>query len=94
MRNMQTRWLFGCAIWLFLIAITASLIVSQWKHETLPLWALAAVIGLTIIKARIVILDFMGLRGERPRLAAALIAWPALFTALATAKAAIPFFLS
>jgi len=92
MERNQMRWLLGCAIWLFLIAIVSALIVAQWKSEALPLAALGAVLVLAIIKSRIVIMDFMGLRGMRPRLAAALIAWPAFFVLVAAAKAAVQLF--
>lgn len=88
MERRHTRWLLGSAIWVMLIAIVSVLIASQWNKEALPFAALGAILVLTVIKSRIVILDFMGLRGMRPRLAAALIAWPAFFALVAVAKAA------
>jgi nitric oxide reductase NorF protein len=92
MENSKGRWLFGCTIWLILIALVTALIAAQWTAAALPLAAFAAILVLTLIKARIVILDFMGLRGVRPGLAAALAAWPALFLLVAAAKAAVQTF--
>lgn len=89
--NQRNR-LFGRALWLFAIAGAAALVAAQWQGRSLPVAAICVVLVLTVIKARIVILDFMGLRTERPRMAAAMIAWPAFFSVLVAAKAAIPLF--
>lgn len=70
-----------------MLAVVAALISAQWKHEAVPLAALAVILLLTILKSRLVVLDFMELRGSRPGLSAALIAWPAFFSVAAGAKA-------
>ena len=77
----------GSASSLMLVAVIAALISAQWKHEALPFAALGAILVLTIVKSRWVVMDFMALRGVRPRLAAALLAWPAFFALAAAAKA-------
>lgn len=84
----QRTWLMGRAAGLLLIAIAAALIAAQWKHEALPLAAVGTILVLTIVKARIVVLDFMGLRDVRPGLARAIVAWPILFALLVAAKVA------
>lgn len=89
----QRTWLLGRAAWLMLVAIVAALISAQWKHEAIPILALATVLVLTVVKSRIVVLDFMGLRRLRPGLARAIIAWPILFSILVAAKAAAQAFL-
>ena len=78
----------GRAAGLLLIAVIAALISAQWKHEAIPLAALGAILVLTVVKARVVVLDFMGLRDFRPGLARAIIAWPILFAILVAAKVA------
>ena len=78
----------GRAAGLMLVAIVAALISAQWKHEAIPLAALGAILVLTIVKSRIVVLDFMGLRDLRPGLARAILAWPIVFAVLVAAKVA------
>ena len=87
-RNANT-WLLGSAIALMLAAIVAALISAQWKNEAIPIAALVVILGLTVVKARWVVMDFMGLRGQRPHLSMALIAWPSAFALAAAAKASI-----
>lgn len=84
----QRTWLMGRAAGLLLIAVIAALISAQWKHEAIPLAALGAILVLTVVKARVVVLDFMGLRDLRPGLARAIIAWPILFAILVAVKVA------
>jgi nitric oxide reductase NorF protein len=86
MRNKST-WLFGSAAAVMILAIVAALISAQWKHEAVPMAALSVILLLTILKSRVVILDFMELRGSRPGLPAALVAWPTFFCLAAGAKA-------
>ena len=69
-----------------MMGVVSGLIAAQWKHEALPLAAIVVVLALTIFKARLIILDFMHLRGARPGLAAALLAWPILFSVAILAK--------
>jgi nitric oxide reductase NorF protein len=82
----------GTATVLMLIAVVGALIAAQWNHEALPFAAFGVVLVLMVVKSRWVVMDFMGLRGVRPRLSAALIAWPAFFALAAAAKAALASF--
>ena len=81
--------LVGRAAGIMIVAIVAGLVAAQWKHEAIPFVALAVILVLSIVKSRWVILDFMGLRGIRPRLAFALLVWPAFFAVAAAARAAL-----
>jgi nitric oxide reductase NorF protein len=92
MERKQSTWLMGTATVLMLIAVVGALISAQWNHEALPFAAFGVVLVLMVIKSRWVVMDFMGLRGIRPRLSAALIAWPAFFALAAAAKAALAAF--
>ena len=89
MERDKSKWLMGSAAGLLMIAVVAALISAQWKHEAIPFAALCVVLALTVVKSRIVVLDFMGLRGVRRGLSVALIAWPILFVVAAVAKAAL-----
>lgn len=82
-------WLMGSASGLMLVAVVSTLISAQWKHESVPFLAFCAILILTIVKARWVMLDFMGLRETRPMLSMAILAWPMLFSAAALAEAAL-----
>lgn len=92
MENNNPTWLMGTATVLVLVAAVAALIAAQWNHEALPFAALGAILVLTIVKSRLVVMDFMGLRDIRPRLSSALIAWPAFFALAAATKAAFTAF--
>jgi nitric oxide reductase NorF protein len=92
MERKQSTWLMGTATVLMLIAVVGALIAAQWNHEALPFAAFGVVLVLMVVKSRWVVMDFMGLRGVRPRLSAALIAWPAFFALAAAAKAALAAF--
>lgn len=83
-------WLMGRASGLMLVAVVAALISAQWKHEAIPFLAFGVILVLTIVKSRWVVLDFMGLRHERPVLAGALVGWAGLFSLAAAVKAALP----
>jgi|UPI00068F5467 nitric oxide reductase NorF protein len=80
--------LFVSSLWIIIMGIVAALVTSQWHQEALPVVALIVVLCLTVLKARLIILDFMSLRGSRPVLATALLAWPMLFTSAVAIKAA------
>jgi nitric oxide reductase NorF protein len=82
-------WLMGSASGLMMVAIAAALISAQWKHEAVPFLALGAILVLTVVKSRWVVLDFMGLRNERPVLSGALVGWVAFFALAAVTKAAL-----
>ena len=85
-------WLLGSSAGIMLIAIVAALISAQWKHEALPFAALGAILVLMLIKSRWVVMDFMGLRHQRPRLSGALVGWVAFFALAAATKAALATF--
>jgi nitric oxide reductase NorF protein len=91
MKPTQSTNLFVSAHWILMMGVIAALISAQWHREAFPLVALIVVLALVVFKARLIILDFMGLRGTRPVLAAALLAWPMLFACAAVVKAAISF---
>ncbi|GAB1583071.1 cytochrome C oxidase subunit IV family protein [Phyllobacterium phragmitis] len=78
--------LVSSTIWIMLLALASAFLAAQWKQETMPVLALVVVLVLTVLKARLVILDFMHLRGHRPRLAAALLCWPAFFAIVILVK--------
>jgi nitric oxide reductase NorF protein len=80
-------WLMGSASGLMLVAVAAALISAQWKHEAVPFLAFGVILILTIVKSRWVVMDFMALRGIRPKLAASLLAWPVFFALAAAVKA-------
>jgi nitric oxide reductase NorF protein len=92
MNRNKSIWLPGSAAGIMMIAIITALISAQWKHEALPFAALGAILVLTIVKSRWVIMDFMGLRGVRPRLSSALVAWVAFFALVTAGKAALAAF--
>jgi len=89
MQRSKPAWLMGSASAVMLAAVVAALISAQWKHEALPYVALGIILLLTLVKARLVVMDFMGLRETCPRLSAALIGWVAFFALAAATKAAL-----
>ena len=89
MRHHQAPDLFASSHWILLLGIAAALLAAQWHQEALPLVAFAVVFALVLLKARLIVLDFIGLRGSRPLLARALLAWPVVFALAATAKLAL-----
>lgn len=78
--------LFGSGNWIMMLGIVGALIAAQWKHEVIPAVALAAILVMAIAKIRLIVLDFMGLRGMRPNLARALMVWPVVFSVLSLGK--------
>ncbi|CDN49720.1 cytochrome C oxidase subunit IV family protein [Neorhizobium galegae] len=78
--------LFGSANWVMMLGIVGALIAAQWKHEVIPAAALAVILVMAIAKIRLIVLDFMDLRGMRPNLARALMIWPVFFSALSLGK--------
>lgn len=82
--------LFSSTHWIILLGVCSGLVSAQWKQEALPAIAVAVVLALTVLKTRLIILDFMGLRGRHPRLAATLAAWPVFFAVVILAKALLP----
>jgi nitric oxide reductase NorF protein len=80
MKTKEPSRLFSSANWVMMLAIVGALLAAQWKHEAVPLAVITTILVLTVVKARLIILDFMDLRGEHPALAAALWAWPVFFS--------------
>lgn len=78
--------LFGSANWVMMLGIAGALIAAQWKHEVIPVLALAVILVMAVAKIRLIVLDFMGMRGMRPNLARALMVWPVFFSALSLGK--------
>lgn len=78
--------LFGSGNWVMMLGIVGALIAAQWKHEVIPALALAVILVMAIAKIRLIVLDFMGLRGMRPNLARALMIWPVFFSILSLGK--------
>lgn len=85
-------WLMGSASGLMLVAVASALVSAQWRHEAVPFLALGVILILTIVKSRWVVMDFMGLRHERPMLSGALVGWVGFFALAAAIKAALATF--
>lgn len=85
-------WLLGRAIGVILVAIISGLVAAQWKHEAVPFAAFVIILLLAVVKSRWIVLDFMRLRGVRPRLAIALLVWPAFFVVAAATRTALATF--
>ena len=92
MQREKPAWLLGSAAGIMVAAVIAALISAQWKHEAVPFAALAVILVLTVVKSRWVVMDFMDLRGSRPRLSAALVGWVAFFAFAAAAKGSLAAF--
>ncbi|MBP2234939.1 nitric oxide reductase NorF protein [Sinorhizobium kostiense] len=76
-------------ICLLVMVFFGMLLAREFQDPTAPLGIALALLLLALAKARLVILDFLGLRsGPRP-LRLGLLAWPAFFTLAAAAKALI-----
>ncbi|TCV74276.1 nitric oxide reductase NorF protein [Neorhizobium sp. R1-B] len=87
---MNSSKLFSSANWIIMLGVVAALIAAQWKHQAIPIVALTIILVFTIAKVRLIVLDFMSLRGTRPNLARALVIWPTFFAAAGLAKALAP----
>lgn len=92
MNRTKPIWLMGSAAAIMMTAVIAALISAQWKHEAVPFVALGAILVLTLVKSRWVVMDFMGLRDARPKLSGALVGWVAFFALAAATKAALAAF--
>jgi nitric oxide reductase NorF protein len=85
--------LFSSANWVMMLATIGALTAAQWKHQAVPLVIVGVLLLLTVIKARLIILDFMDLRHTRPLTAAALIAWPSFFAIAGLGRALSSFWI-
>lgn len=83
MKNKTRDRLFASGNWILSIGIVAALLASQWKQGALPAVVLATVVLLTLVKSRLIILDFLGLRDVSPRLALPLYGFMAFSSAAA-----------
>lgn len=81
--------LFGSANWVLMLGIVGALIAAQWKQGAIPMIAFTIILVMTVAKVRLIVLDFMSLRGTRPLLARALMIWPTFFAALSLGKAVL-----
>jgi nitric oxide reductase NorF protein len=88
MQDRNSNFLIVTATGMMLVTVSAALVAAQWKHQALPFVALAAVLVMTVITARWLVLDYMHLRNRRPRLSVALIAWSGFFAAATAVQAA------
>lgn len=77
--------------WISLVAMVLAgmLIARQIQDPAVPIVVAVALLTLAVLKARLVVLDFLGMRsGSRP-LRLGLLAWPVFFALAAAAKALI-----
>ncbi|MQW88978.1 cytochrome C oxidase subunit IV family protein [Sinorhizobium saheli] len=72
------------------VMVLAGVLLSRWTAEpVVPLVLAAALLALAVLKARLVVLDFLGLRAGPRALRIGLLAWPVLFALAAATKALI-----
>ena len=83
----QSARLFNSANWVIMLAVIGAIVAAQWKHQAVPFAILCVLLVLTVVKARLIILDFMGLRDTQPAMAVALLIWPTLFSFAALGRA-------
>lgn len=88
----KSTWLMGSAAGIMMVAIIATLIAAQWKHQTAPLVAMGVILVLTVVKCRWIVRDFMGLDHLHPKLSGALVGWAALFVLTTAIRAALAAF--
>lgn len=81
--------LFASATTIIMMGIVAALLAAQWKVGALPMPVLAAVLGLSAAKSRLIVMDFIGLRTRRTVFAYPLYGWIAFVLMLAAAKASL-----
>ncbi len=76
---------------LLLLALTGSMFVvtRALPHGVLPALAAVVIATIAVIKVRLVVLDFLGLRGARTPLSTALWSWAAFVLLIAVARSAL-----
>lgn len=62
MKKSDADRLFASANLIVLLGTVTVLIAAQWNHAAMPLGFLLAILALTAIKCRLIVLDFLGLR--------------------------------
>ncbi|MDX0137498.1 hypothetical protein GOC46_11480 [Sinorhizobium meliloti] len=83
-RQLQKTW-----IALVLMVLAGMLLSLKVQDPATPLVFTLALLTLAVLKARLVVLDFLGLRSGPRVLRVGLIAWPLFFALAAAAKALI-----
>ncbi len=83
-RQLQKTWIV-----LVLMVLAGMLLSLKLQDPAAPLVFTLALLTLAVLKARLVVLDFLGLRSGPQVLRVGLIAWPLFFTLAAAAKALI-----
>ncbi|MCG5485139.1 MAG: cytochrome C oxidase subunit IV family protein [Sinorhizobium meliloti] len=83
-RQLQRTWMV-----LVLMVLAGMLLSLQAQDPAAPLVVTLALLTLALLKARLVVLDFLGLRSGPRVLQVGLIAWPFFFALAAAAKALI-----
>ncbi|WP_151613823.1 cytochrome C oxidase subunit IV family protein [Sinorhizobium alkalisoli] len=80
--------------WIWLVAMVGAgmLLVREVSDPALSLALAAALLTIAVLKARLVVLDFLGLRFGSRHLRIALLAWPIFFALAAAAKTLIAAF--
>ncbi|MDW9724654.1 hypothetical protein GOB91_20410 [Sinorhizobium meliloti] len=83
-RQLQKTWIV-----LVLMVLAGMLLSLKVQDPATPLVFTLALLTLAVLKARLVVLDFLGLRSGPRVLRVGLIAWPLVFALAAAAKALI-----
>lgn len=83
-RQLQKTWIV-----LALMVLAGMLLSLKLQDPAAPLVFTLALLTLAVLKARLVVLDFLGLRSGPQVLRVGLIAWPLFFTLAAAANALI-----
>ncbi|MDW9370719.1 hypothetical protein GOB34_24050 [Sinorhizobium meliloti] len=83
-RQLQKTWIV-----LVLMVLAGMLLSLKVQDPATPLVFTLALLTLAVLKARLVVLDFLGLRSGLRVLRVGLIAWPLFFALAAAAKALI-----
>ena len=80
--------------WAWLVAMVAAgmLLVREVDDAALSLVLVAVLLSLAVLKARLVVLDFLALRSSPRALRVGLLAWPLVFALAGAAKALITAF--
>lgn len=69
MKTKSHGMLFSSGNWILSLGAIAALLASQWKEGAIPAIVLVVILLMTLAKSRLIILDFVGLRGVSRRLA-------------------------
>ncbi|MGN7754115.1 cytochrome C oxidase subunit IV family protein [Sinorhizobium sp. 22678] len=83
-RQLQKTWMV-----LVLMVLAGMLLSLKVQEPAVPLVFTLTLLTLAVLKARLVVLDFLGLRSGPRVLRVGLIAWPLFFALAAAAKALI-----